>query len=92
MKINKDGASRGQPGGEPGMAGAGWNSQGSKLMAMATPIGITTSLVAETWEMLLAVRMATTKGRNHLCFETDSSSLESLIKNGDNKAPWIFEI
>ncbi|XP_026417192.1 uncharacterized protein LOC113312672 [Papaver somniferum] len=75
------------------MAGAGWicrNSRGSTIMAMAAPIGITTTLVAETWALLLAVRMATTRGWNHLCFETNSSALESLIKNGDNKAPWII--
>ncbi|XP_026396272.1 uncharacterized protein LOC113290899 [Papaver somniferum] len=51
VKINMDGASKNNMVGQPERAGAGWicrNTNGNVIMAMADPIGITTTLVAET--------------------------------------------
>lgn len=58
IKINMDVASKGNA--RP--AGAGIicrNCEGNLLKAMAAPLGITISIQAETWGLLLATRIAT---------------------------------
>ncbi|XP_026377824.1 uncharacterized protein LOC113272146 [Papaver somniferum] len=75
------------------MAGAGWickNEHGRVIMAMATPIGKTTTIVAETWALLLAVRMAALKEWNTIQFETDSTALLTLVSKDPSEAPWII--
>ncbi|XP_026398877.1 uncharacterized protein LOC113294717 [Papaver somniferum] len=75
------------------MAGAGWiymNADNQVVMAMAAPIGIAPSLLAETRDLLLAVRMTTTQGWKNIWFETDSTTLLSLIENSDTQTPWII--
>lgn len=88
LKINSDGASKGKPGGPPETAGAGWicrNAQGR--VVMATPLGITTPLVAETWAFLLAIKMAVSQHWTNIVFETDSKSLMQLPQKENEMMP-----
>ncbi|XP_026428387.1 uncharacterized protein LOC113324280 [Papaver somniferum] len=94
LKINTDGASKGKQGEPPETTGAGWicrNSEGKVIMAMAAPIGKTTIMVAETWDFLLATRMATTQRWTHILFETDSTMLLTLLQRDSDQAPLIIQ-
>ncbi|XP_026433862.1 uncharacterized protein LOC113331365 [Papaver somniferum] len=75
------------------MAGAGWicrNADNQVVMAMAAPIGIASVLIAETWALLLEVRMTTSQGWRNMWFETNSTTSLRLIKNLDMQTPWII--
>ncbi|XP_026440662.1 uncharacterized protein LOC113339637 [Papaver somniferum] len=75
------------------MAGAGWicrNEHGTLIMAMETPLGKTTAIVADTWALLLAVRMAAIKEWNTIQFESDSTTLLTLVSKDPSEAPWII--
>ncbi|XP_026437277.1 uncharacterized protein LOC113335447 [Papaver somniferum] len=94
LKINTDGATKMDGIGTPEVAGAGWicrDDRGSVIMAMATPIGKTSAIIAETWAMLLATRMEITKEWQYVHFETDSTSLLALISKEQSEAPWIIQ-
>ncbi|XP_026430513.1 uncharacterized protein LOC113327548 [Papaver somniferum] len=94
MKVNTDGASKGETDGAPKFAGAGWicrNPQGKVVMAMATPLGIANALVVETWAFLLATRTSVQKNWVQIHFEADSKTLVSLINGKEaTTTPWII--
>ncbi|XP_026398760.1 uncharacterized protein LOC113294589 [Papaver somniferum] len=60
-------------------------------MAMTSPIGKTTSLMAETWDFFLAARIAVTEDWQNIHFETDSTTLLNLIVREHSEAPWIIQ-
>lgn len=94
MKINTDEASKGKPGESPEATRAGWicrDLMGTVIMAMAAPIGQTTALVAETWALLLATRMALTRQWSRLQFELDSTTLLTLLKKNSLEEPCIIQ-
>lgn len=83
IKINSDGVAKGNP----GPAGAGCvcrTHTGQVIMALTSAIGNTTALMAETWGLLLATRIARQQTWENVWFEADSVSLVQLI-NSDNK-------
>lgn len=59
------------------------------VRAMAAPLGITTSMLAETWGLLIAVRMATQHQWPQIWFEVDSQALVSLLKL-QQPQPWYL--
>lgn len=77
----------------PGPAGAEIicrTSNGEILMAMAAPLGITTSTTAETWGLLIAARIAVQQCPK-VWFEMDSMAVIHLQQQQPNNHPWYLK-
>lgn len=78
----------------PGPAGAEIicrTSNGEILMAMAAPLGITTSATAETWGLLIAARITVQQQWPKVWFEMDSMAVIQLQQQQPNNHPWYLK-
>ncbi|XP_026395951.1 uncharacterized protein LOC113290577 [Papaver somniferum] len=66
------------------------DSEARTLIALAQPLGITTTLTAVSWAMLLASRLATERQWPRVLFETDSENLPRFITSS-TPPPWHIE-
>lgn len=88
IKINTDDAARGHP----GSIGGGFicrDSATSVIVAMDQPLGITTTLLAETWALLMALRTVTLYQWTKIYIETDSQTLFHFITQRA-EPPWYL--
>ncbi|XP_026452262.1 uncharacterized protein LOC113352681 [Papaver somniferum] len=60
-------------------------------MALATALGHTTGLMAETWGLLLATRLARQQMWQPVWFKADSLSLVQMTKNDNENLPWYIQ-
>ena len=87
IKINIDGASKGDPG-QSGYGCVARDHKGNIVASLYGPVGFSTALEAEMVALFMAVRLVTHKGWHNVWFEGDSKLVVNSILARTNSLSW----
>lgn len=81
IKLNTDGASKGNPG-PAGAGGVFRDHSGDWMLGYTRHIGYATNSIAEAWAIRDGLQVATQKKFSHILVESDSQTIINLLTNG----------
>ncbi|KAF5191552.1 hypothetical protein FRX31_018863 [Thalictrum thalictroides] len=88
VKLNTDGASRGNPG-TAGLGAVIRDYEGNVLSAVCQGLHPMTNFLAECWAIVVGLEWAASQGHSHIWMESDSTAAVQAF--GNEKVPWSME-